>query len=836
MSSFCLFLQNIYIGVSLCYFMGFENKYDSKVKEGEIRNFWEKEGIFKFDKDTSKEVYSIDTPPPTVSGKMHMGHAFSFSQQDFIARYKRMSGFEVYYPFGTDDNGLATEKLVQKEKKVNLRQKSREEAVKIVLEYLAEQRPKFIDDWKNIGMSCDFSLVYSTIDDYSRKISQKSFLEMANKKLAYRKEAPVIWDTVFQTAIAQAELEDVEKETFFNDIVFKLKDGGEDLIIATTRPELLGACVAVFAHPDDKKYQHLFGKIAISPLYNVEVPILPDEGADPEKGTGLVMCCTFGDQKDIEWYKKHNLPLKMVITKDGKMNEKAGKYEGLKIEEARKTIIEDLREAKLLVNQKKIVHAVNVGERSGMPVEIINSKQWYIQYLDRKDDFLSNGERLNWHPFHMKHRLDNWIKGLNWDWSISRQRHFGVPIPVWYCKGCGEIKYADETQLPVDPISEKPISVCSKCKGNEFVGEEDVFDTWFTSASTPFLAINMMEGEAVYKKLFPMSLRPQAHDIINFWLFYTMAKTNILHGVNPWADVTISGFILDPKGNKMSKSKGNVIAPQDMIDKYSGDAIRFAAGGTKLGSDIPFQEKDLQTGIKVANKLYNANKFASMLLKDFTAGDRSFKLDELNSIDKWVVAKAQQVFKESVESMDKYEYSKARANFELYFMRDIADNYIEIVKDRLWKPEERGVGEARKAQKALYYGLYNSLKGLAPFMVYITEEIYQAFYREFEEGKSIHRQNYPKYLKEFDDAKIVELGDKFVSIVGAVRKFKSEKQLSMKVELEKFVIECDKDLKEFIEDSIDDLKAVTGAKAIEFGKGDIETDAQGVRVLIRIGE
>ncbi|MBT4858210.1 valine--tRNA ligase, partial [archaeon] len=592
--------------------MELPKRYDPKISEEKWQKYWGDNKIYQFDiKDKKKEVYSIDTPPPTISGKMHIGHAFSFSQQDFVARYKRMAGFNVFYPFGTDDNGLATEKLVMKKKKINLRNVDRDDAIKICLEFLEEERPKFIQDWKNIGMSCDFETRYSTIDDHSRKISQRTFLELAKKDLAFRHESPVIWDTQFQTAIAQAELVDKEMPSFFNDVLFKTEDG-KDLIIATTRPELLGACVAVFVHPEDKKYEHLVGKKVVTPIYNHKVPVIADERVDMEKGTGVVMCCTFGDQTDMEWYKQYKLPLKMVITPWGKMNESSGEYKGMKIEDARKAIIEELKEKKILLNQKSITHVVQVGERSGKPVEIINSKQWYISYLDKREEFLKKGEELNWYPEHMKHRLFNWINGLNWDWSISRQRNFGVPIPVWYDKA-GKIYYADESQLPVDPTKDRPKGVPDDL---ELIPESDVFDTWFTSGSSPLLAVELMPKD-VQKDLFPMSLRPQAHDIINFWLFYTMAKTNLLYGKNPWTDVTISGWALDPHGKKMSKSKGNVVAPQDMIEKYSADALRYWSAGSKLGDDMPFQEKDLVTGKKTATKLWNASKFALMHLEDF---------------------------------------------------------------------------------------------------------------------------------------------------------------------------------------------------------------------------
>lgn len=799
-------------------------RYDPKEAEPRWQKYWENNHIFKADVNTQKEVFSIDTPPPTISGKMHLGHAFSFSQQDFLARYKRQRGYEVYYPFGTDDNGLATEKLVQKEKKVNSSKMDRDEFIKLCLEFLKEERPKFIQDWKNIGMSCDFTSVYSTIDDYSRKISQKSFLDLAKKKLIYRKEAPVIWDTVFQTAIAQAELEDVEKKSFFNDIIFTTEDG-KKLTIATTRPELLGGCVALFAHPDDERYKKYFGKNALSPLYNIKIPIIADEKVDPEKGTGIVMCCTFGDQTDIEWYKKYNLPLRMVITRDGKMNESSGKYAGMSIEEARKTIIGDLKDAGLLVNQKEITHVVNVGERSGQPVEIINSKQWYVKYLDQRENFLEAATELNWHPPHMKHRLDNWIKGLNWDWSVSRQRKFGVPIPVWYDEK-GNVYYADESQLPVDPLKDKPLNAPKMIK---LIPETDVFDTWFTSASSPFLAINLMKGRPIYDKLFPMNLRPQAHDIINFWLFYTLAKTQLLHGINPWVDVTISGFVLDPKGNKMSKSKGNVIAPQDVIAKFSADAIRFWAATSKLGEDLPYQEKDVLTGQKFVTKLWNASKFSLMHLEDY---DNS-EVGEVNCIfDKWLLTKLNKTITEVTESFENYEYNKSRASIEHFFWQVFCDQYLEIVKDRLYNPETRGVDERKSAQYTLYNSLHSILIMAAPIMPHITEEIYHLYFAAKDRKKSIHLSPWPSSTKIDEEAELA--GDLGIDIINTVRKYKSENQLSLKEELTKLILgNEDLEFHAMIKSIEDDLKAVLGVKQIVFsGETSLESEKLGIKIGI----
>src|SRR3989338_5607706 len=588
--------------------MEVSKNYEPKEAEPRWQKYWEENGIFSFDQNgIKKEVYSIDTPPPTISGKMHLGHAFSYSQQDFIARFQRMNGKNVFYPFGTDNNGVATERLIEKMKNIVARNMDREEFSRICLETVNnELKPKYVKDMKRLGLSCDFSIFYDTIDENSRKASQKSFIDLYKKEREYRKDAPTMWCPNCQTGISQVECQDKEMDSFFNDIVFKVKEGKneEDLIIATTRPELLPACVAIFFNPVDKRYKKYSGMKAKVPLFDYYVPILPDERADPEKGTGIVMCCTFGDQTDMEWQKAHNLEIKTALSKDGRMTEIAGKYKGMKIAEARKKILEDMKEKKLLVSQKPIKHAVNVHERCGTEIEFLKSKQWFIKYLDLKEEMLEWGKELNWHPPHMYSRYEHWVKGLQWDWMISRQRFFGVPFPVWYCKKCDDVLLADEGSLPVDPMKDKPkLKKCQKCGCTEFVPEKDVMDTWATSSLTPQISIGIV-NEKIRKKLYPMSLRPQAHDIITFWLFNTVVKSRLHNDMNPWKDVMISGHAQDPHGRKMSKSKGNVIEPQEMIEKYSADAMRFWAAGSKLGEDLPFQEKDLVTGQKFITKLW----------------------------------------------------------------------------------------------------------------------------------------------------------------------------------------------------------------------------------------
>ena len=497
--------------------------FDFKSIEEKWEKFWEKDRIYEFNPKSKKEIYSIDTPPPTLSGRMHMGHACSYSQTDFIARYMRMKGMEVFYPFGTDDNGLPTERLVEKSKNVRSKEMSRADFVKLCVGFLKEETPNFIQDWKDIGISCDWNIIYSTIDEHSRKISQWSFLDLHKKGRMYRKDAPAMWCPECKTGVSQVEVEDKEFNSSFVNIVFKVNN--KDLIIGTTRPELLPACVSIFYHPDDKRFKKYKGKKAKVPLFDFSVPILEDKRADPEKGTGIVMCCTFGDQTDIEWQKAHNLPIKMVVTGNGEMNESAGKYARLPIRKARKEIIKDLKKKKLLVKEKPIKHIVNVHERCGTEIEFVKSKQWFVKYLDLKKEMLKWGNKLKWYPEFMKHRYDNWIKGLQWDWLISNQRYFGVPFPVWYCKECEEVILAKEKNLPVDPMIDKfPVSKCSKCGCKEFIPEKDILNTWFTSSMTPQISTKLTNAE---KELFPMSLRAQAHEIITFWLFNSVVKSQL---------------------------------------------------------------------------------------------------------------------------------------------------------------------------------------------------------------------------------------------------------------------------------------------------------------------
>ncbi|MFT4297847.1 MAG: valine--tRNA ligase, partial [Candidatus Woesearchaeota archaeon] len=803
--------------------MDLPKKYDPKISEQKWREYWEEKGIFKFNPDSEKEIFSVDTPPPTVSGKMHIGHAFSFSQQDFIVRYKRMKGYNIFCPFGTDDNGLATERLVEKMKNVKGTRMDRDEFKKLCLNTLEKElRPKYIEDWKRIGMSCDWDIFYTTIDDHSMKISQKAFLDLVKKDRVYRKEAPAMWCPACRTAISQVECQDENISSYFNDIVFKVKDKEdkeEELIIATTRPELLPACVAVFYHPDDKRYKHLKGKKAKVPLFDNEVPILEDERADPEKGTGIVMCCTFGDSTDCEWQKQHNLPILEAITRDGKMTDLAGKYQGHDIKTARKLMIEDMKDQRLLISQKPITHPVNVHERCGTEVEFIHSKQWFIRYLDLKDEFLAKGRELNWYPDHMRNRYENWVKGLQWDWCISRQRFSGVPFPVWYDKKTGEPIFAEENQLPVDPVKSLPKGY----NAEQAVPETDIMDTWATSSLTPKLSTELFKDHKVIKKLLPMSLRPQAHDIITFWLFNTVVRSYLHDNDLPWKDVMISGWALDPHGKKMSKSKGNVVEPQVMIEKYSSDALRFWAASSSLGEDLPFQEKELLTSQKTITKLWNASKFSLMHLEDFNP-EQNVKHNDLEVIDKWLLSKLQKIIKTVSEAFDRYEYARTKLDVEKFFWQNLCDNYLEIAKDRLYNPDARGETQRLSAQYALYHALQSVLKMFAPIMPFITEEIYHLYFASKENHNSIHLSSWPIFDEKLIDANAEKCGDLLVSIVQEVRKAKSESSKSLKEPVSELAIKGKISLEQFstIED---DLKSCTRAEKIFYKQLDADSEA-----------
>jgi len=792
------------------------NKIDFKAIEEKWGKFWDKEKIYKFDVNSKAQVFSVDTPPPTFSGDMHIGHACSYSQQDFMIRFMRMKGFNVFYPFGVDNNGLPTERLVEKKKGVKSKDMSRDKFVKLCNDFVKEEFSGFVQDWKNIGISCDWDVLYSTIDNHSRRIAQWSFLDLYKKGRMERRDAPAMYCPECRTGIAQVEVEDKDIASKFVNVVLKVD--GADLIISTTRPELFPASVAVFYHPEDKRYKKLKGKLAKIPLFDIEVPILGDKRVDPEKGTGIAYCATFGDQMDMEWQKAYNFEIKEAIGHDGKMTSIAGKYEGFKVKEARKEIINDLKKGGFLVGEREIVHAVNVHERCGTEIEFVKTKQWFLRYLDLKKDMLKWGAELNWYPKFMKVRYDNWVKGLQWDWLISNQRHFGVSFPVWYCEDCGEVILANEKDLPVDSIDNKPpVNQCPKCKSKNLVAEKDVLNTWFTSSMTPQIVTQLMPKN-IQDKIFPMSLRPQAHEIISFWLFNTVVKSQLHFKKNPWKDVAISGFVT-LKGEKMSKSKGNVIRPQEVIEKYGADAIRFWASSSKLGKDFDYQEQDVIVGKKFITKLVNASKFVFMNLEDWN-GKKPKKLEK---IDELFLKELNRVIFTTTSKFEEYEYSRAKFNAEEFFWKDFCDNYLEIVKTRVYK----GKGEKKEsAQYTLYQSLLTILKMMAPITPFIAEEIYQTYFRQKEKTKSIHISEWPKWNKEkleqWSKKESLPFANEWfllIEIITKVRQVKTAKKKPMNAEC---VLTIEKENKNKLKEILTDLKDVINAKEIKEGKFGVE--------------
>ena len=787
-------------------------KYDFQKTEQELEQMWAQQGIYKYRHGKRGPIFSIDTPPPTVSGKLHIGHVFSYTQAEMIARFKRMQGYDVFYPFGFDDNGLPTERLVERDEKIQAHMLPRSTFQEKCLETVDRYEQEFRRLWQRLGFSVDWSLQYQTISDQARKISQKSFIELAKSHKAYMKESPVLWCTQCRTSIAQAELETRECETTFNYLSFETPLGS--LPIATTRPELLAGCVCIFVHPGDARYQSYVGQQAKVPLYDFQIPVMTDEAVAMDKGTGVVMCATFGDSTDMEWYQKHQLPYKKIILPDGTIQADVAFIGGMKVKDARAHIIELLQERGLLEKQEAICHMVAIHERCGKDVEFIPSRQWYIDVLSEKERFLKAADEIRWHPEHMKNRYRIWVENLKWDWCISRQRYFGVPFPVWYCRDCQKPVFAEETQLPVNPLESQPLGPCS-CGCNNFVPEEAVFDTWATSSLTPLINARFWGDEKVSgepsPELLPMSMRSQAHEIIRTWAFYTIVKSLYHTGQIPWQDIMISGYVLAKPGEKISKSKSNAgSSPMALIEAHSADAIRYWAANSKLGTDTFFSEEELKISKRFLHKLYNAARFAILQLEDFT---KPAQYDEagLLPVDRWILQRVNETTLRASALLEDYEIGQARHEIDNLFWRDFCDYYIEIVKERLYQPQKHGAAQRYSGQIAVYYGLLGILKLYAIYTPYMTEYIYQDFYRKYEEEPSLHQTLWITGQVQKD---YLAFGTHLENVIAQVRKDKSEKQMSMKDPIPELVISCPEGLKEFYEKSLGDIMACTGAGRI----------------------
>ena len=831
-----------------------------KANEAEIKwgEFWESQGVYKYNPEVSREkTFVIDTPPPTVSGSLHVGHVFSYTQTDVLARYQRMKGKNIFYPMGWDDNGLPTERRVQglygvrcnpvlpykegwegkasDKKKKNEEEISRKNFLEVCQKQTAEDEKKYEKLWRHLGLSLDWSQQYETINDRCRKVSQLSFLNLQNKNLVDYKESPTMWDTTFQTAVAQAEVEEREKGGFYHDIRFSVEGGG-DFVISTTRPELLGACVAVVAHPEDERYQSLFGKYAVTPLFNVKVPIMPAEHADKEKGSGILMVCTFGDIHDVEFWKKEGLPLRQVIEKEGtlagvtygtakfpsedihKANEVSSQLKGLYVKQARKKVVELLSEegsclatkGKALVGEPKPTQQFTKHyEKGDHPLEYISTRQWFIKVLDYKKELIEQGKKIKWHPETMFKRYEQWVEGLNQDWCISRQRFFGVPFPVWYPLDDQERPdyenpiYASEDRLPIDPLSEAPKGFTEDQRGrpNGFMGDPDVMDTWATSSLTPQISSHWGTDDKRHKSLFPADLRPQAHEIIRTWAFYTITKAWMHENEIPWKNIAISGWVVDPHKKKMSKSKGNIVTPEGLIEQYSSDALRYWATKAKLGSDTIYDENVFKIGQRLATKIFNASKFVFLQIEEVE--DKWLGLSNITEpVDREWVEKLNKVITDSTKNFDEFNYSGVLSQTEAAFW-EFCDIYVELVKTRAYKLKDSK--EGRSALATLSWTWKSFLKLFAPFLPYICEEVWSWHFAEKEQDSTIHKSVWPKIAELGDQKGTGPLIDMAKEALNALRGEKTTAQKSLRWPIQELILKGQNDHLELFRDIEKDI-------------------------------
>jgi valyl-tRNA synthetase len=788
---------------------------------------WAEAGTYRFDRPAERgDVYSIDTPPPTVSGSLHVGHVFSYTHTDVVARYQRMRGKHVFYPMGWDDNGLPTERRVQdyyrvrcdpslpydadfvapeparssRERSRPVVSLSRRNFVELCERLTGEDESVFEELWRRLGLSVDWDMTYTTIGRAAQRLSQTSFVRLVRDGQAYQSEAPTMWDVDFQTAVANAELVEKDAPSAYHKLRFTV--GPEDVVIDTTRPELLPACVALVTHPADERYQALVGKEAVSPLFGVRIPVVAHELVDPSKGTGVAMVCTFGDVTDVVWWRELGLPIRTVVGRNGRLTpldlstvptvsatraqEAYDRLVGLTVTAAREAIVAGLAaEGSLLGEPRPIVHAVKYYEKGSRPLEIVSSRQWFIRTLDHREALLAHGVELQWHPAHMRFRYEDWVRGLNADWLVSRQRFFGVPIPVWYpLDEHGEPRYdapilPDEASLPVDPSSDRPQGYTEEQRGRPggFVGDLDVMDTWATSSLTPQLACGWLDDPELFGLTFPMDLRPQAHDIIRTWLFYTVVRAHLQNGGLPWSHAALSGWILDPDRKKMSKSQGNVVTPGHLLDEYGADAVRYWAASGRPGTDTAFDPQQMKIGRRLANKILNATRFVASLPQPSPDARVSEPLDRA------VVRTLATTVDAATAALDGLDYTAALEHGERFFWF-FCDDYLELVKDRAYGGAEAdAVDSARLTLRAV---LDVVTRLLAPMMPYTTEETWS-----WTHETSVHRAPWPTAaelaaLAPDGDAELV---DAAVQAIAAVRKAKSTAKLSMRADVARVVVE-----------------------------------------------
>lgn len=758
--------------------------YDQKAIEEKWQKLWQEMKIHHFDFSSSRKPYSIDVPPRYASGPLHAGHAVHYTHIDFAARYKRMRGYNVFFPLCFDVNGIPIEERVERQLNITRKDIDRHEFTKLCSEFAQKNIATMTNQFIRLGESMDPSIYYQTDAEYYRRITQISFIELFHKGHIYKGEFPVNWCPRCMTAMADAEVVYSDRTTKLNTIKFyftqspdehllKFHGIGKDatgvfIEIATTRPEMLAACQIVAVHPTDERAPWLVGQTVKVPTVDKEVKIVEDDAVDPEFGTGLVMICTVGDKEDLNWVFKYKLPLEMSIDEEGKMTAITGKYKGMKIEDARKAIIQDMTHDGLLLKQEPLAQNVGVCWRCKTPVEFINAKQWFLKTIPFKQLVLDASNAMAWYPQFMKIRLEDWVNSLEWDWVISRQRYFATPIPLWECESCGDVVLARPEDCYIDPTIDKPpVEKCQNC-GGRLKGCEDVFDTWMDSSISPLYNTFWHRDEKKFRHLYPMSVRPQAHDIIRTWAFYTILRCTLLTDEKPFEDIMMGGFILSEDGTPMHASLGNVIDPLQVIDEYGTDAFRCYAASCALGEDNPFRRKDVVRGTKLLRKLWNVQQFIGNIINE----GKPQKPAKVQDIDQWILTKYSKLVSTCTKQMDVFDYSPAMKDIEYFLWHELADHYLEMIKGSLYN---------KKNVDSIQYTLYTVglgiIKLFAPFFPHITEEIYTSQYKDLETSPSIHVSTWPEPV--FIDEEKEKAGETVKEYIAKVRAWKSEQGMAL---------------------------------------------------------
>ena len=811
-------------------------EYDHRAVEAAARELWEAHDIYRYDRDGNGPVFSVDTPPPYVSAAhLHVGHAMSYSQPDFIVRYRRMRGERVFYPIGFDDNGLPTERYVEQAHGVRAADMPRAEFNALCLAETPRVAERYEDLWRRLGLSVDWSLRYSTIDARCQRTAQTSFVKLHEAGYLRRAQDPILWCPEDRTSLAQADVEDLERTSRLHTIRFQ-----PDLLIATTRPELLPACVALYHHPGDARYAGL--ERAVVPLFGYQVPVLADESVDPDYGTGLMMVCTFGDSEDVLKWRRDGLDLRLVVEPDGRLGELAGEFAGLRLTQARSAIVKALDEAGLLVSSEPVRQVVGVHERCQTPVEFQIRPQWFVAVREHAERFRARAAEVEWTPPFMRRRLEDWIDGLKWDWNITRQRRYGVPFPVWFCAACAAPVLARLEDLPVDPLADAPpVSSCPSCGSAELTPDPDVMDTWMTSSLSPQINDGWAVG-GTDPALAPMSVRVQAFEIIRTWLFYSVVQSELLFGRVPWRTALISGWGLTEQGKKLSKrdldsSTGpdgyNRYVPDDVMGKYGADAVRLWATKSRIGTDQRYNEKDIRTGRKFAVKLWNVGRFLSINLGDLDVTAAAPPPGERDIVDRWVLAHLADTVAEVTGAFGQHDYMQAHLVASRMFWSVYCDHYLEMIKDRL---ADGGAPDRDSARWTLRESFRVLLGLFAPFAPFLTERLYQQFYRPYESTVSLHLTRWPVADECWrGDRAAVEAVDQLAVILDATRALRSGQRLGNSARLSELILQAhDAGARSLLDQIAEPLRVAARADALVLGPAEHPSGVGGITVGITV--